>query len=151
MFINDVILPENDINPLVPIEDMVFEKDAFGRPKGAQPVDQFDAQPFLLGENGFRRSDISIMMHAESDDLKASIASRMDEVKSTPIKGDYTDEELASMCIPRRVQSQSDFRDWYASIKDRHFEDVVNDWKKKHSKKSDGSIEFEKSDDPKAD
>ena len=70
MFKSIFVFPDTDINYLIPIEELVYDKDELGRPKNAQPVDQFDAQDFMMAENGFKRNDVSALMKAESDDLK---------------------------------------------------------------------------------
>ena len=120
MFRTTYVYPENDILYLdgskESIERCGIELDSVGRPKGAQPVDQFDSQPFMMGENGFRRSDISILMSAESDDLKRAVASRMEEIKAQFPDQTLSDSELADMAKPRYCQSWSDLRDWSASL-----------------------------------
>lgn len=154
MFISDFKFPDTDINNLVPYEELVIEKDSVGRPKNAQPVDQFDAQEFMLGENGFRSSDVSLLMKAESDDLKMAIASRMQEFKSSgaDLSG-LTDAEIAQMTIPRYVNSAAQFRDWAASLDKSGFAKQVDAFieanKQKFEKPSE-SIIFENTEVPKS-
>ena len=45
MFRSVFVFPDTDINDLIPVDELVFERDSNGLPKNAQPVDQFDAQP----------------------------------------------------------------------------------------------------------
>lgn len=119
MFRNQFIYPEMDIINLQSYEDCEkcgIELDSVGRPVGSQPVDQFDSQPFMMGENGFRRSDISILMSSQSDDLKSAIAARMTEIKSNFPDQSLSDSELAKMAYPRYAQGYADTRDWMASL-----------------------------------
>lgn len=124
-----------------------IETDSVGRPLGAQPVDQFDAQPFMMGENGFRRSDIAIMMSAESDDLKRAVAARLVEINSQFPDQSLTDSELAAMAIPRSCQSAAMMRDWYASLDKSGLAKSVDDYVKAHTpKRDDSTIKFDTSD-----
>ena len=107
-----------------------FESDSVGRPVGAQPVDQFDAQPFMMGENGFRRSDIAIMMSTESDDLKRAVAARLQEIQSQFPDQSLSDSELAQMAFPRNCQSAAMARDWYASLEKSGLAKQVDDFVK---------------------
>ena len=150
MFRSVFVFPDTDINDLIPVDELVFERDSNGLPKNAQPVDQFDAQPFMLGENGFRSSDVSLLMKAESDDLKMAIASRMQEIKSSGVDlSQYKDEQIAQMTIPRYVNSAAQFRDWAASLEHSGFAKQVDAFieanKAKFEKPSE-SISFEDSD-----
>lgn len=120
MFRTTYKYPENDILFLdgskESVEKCGIELDSVGRPKGAQPVDQFDSQPFMMAENGFKRSDISILMSAQSDDLKRAVAQRMQEVQASYPDQSLSDSELADMAKPRYCQSWSDLRDWASSL-----------------------------------
>lgn len=151
MFRNQFVFPETDIFFLHSNEDCEkcgIELDSVGRPLRAQAVDQFDSQPFMMGENGFRRSDIAILMAAESDDLKRAVAARMEEIKSSFPDQTLSDFELADMAIPRHCQSGSLFRDWYSSLNhtgdakqiDAYFESL-----KSKVEKSPDTITFEDS------
>lgn len=126
-------LPENYIGSDYNPETML--KDSVGRPVGAQPVDQFDAQPFMMGENGFRRSDIAILVNAESDDLKRAVAARLSEVQSDFPDQSLSDEQLAQLTIPRNVQSSSMFRDWSAQLEHSGFAKSVNAFKEELDKR----------------
>lgn len=121
-----------------------IETDSVGRPKGAMPVDQFDAQPFMMGENGFRRSDIAILMNAESDDLKRAVAARLEEINSQFPDQSLTDSELAAMAIPRSCQSASMMRDWYSSLDKSGLAMSVDEYVKANTPKEDShdSIKF---------
>lgn len=149
MFRNQYVFPSDDINDMIPIEEMVYEKDSMGRPKNAQAVDQFDSQPFMFGENGFRRSDVSILMSAESEDLKLAIASRIQELKaSSPDYSGLSDSEIAAMTIPRCVNSAAQFRDWASSLDKSGFAKQVDSFieanKAKFEQKD--TIAFERTD-----
>lgn len=154
MFRSIFNFPETDINDLIPVENLVYEKDSVGRPKGAQPVDQFDAQPFVLAENGFRSSDVSLLMKAESDDLKLQIASRIQELKvSNPDYSGLSDSEIAQLTIPRYVNSAAQFRDWAASLDKSGFAKQVDSFieaNKAKFEKPDNSIQFTENDVPKS-
>ena len=146
MFRNEIDFGPHDINPNIDVKDLCYErvKGSDILPKGAQPVDQFDSEPFMMGENGFRRSDISILMSAQSDDLKRSIANRLQEIQVQFPDQSLSDAELAQMAIPRYAQSASGFRDWAASIEKSGFAKSVNEWidaHKSEEQKSD-TIDF---------
>ena len=114
--VSETVSPELDF-AILDAKDVPCERHNDGRPLHAQVVDQFDAQPFMQGENGFRRSDISIMFASESADVRQSIAARMIEIKnSSPSLADYSDSELAAMVIPRSCQSPETYRNWLASL-----------------------------------
>ena len=153
MFKSIFVFPDTDINYLIPIDDLVYEKDELGRPKNAQPVDQFDAQDFMMAENGFKRNDVSALMKAESDDLKNMIASRMVELKSsTPDFEGLSDSEICDLVVPKYVNSASAFRDWAASKEKSGFAKSVQayiDANKEKFEKSSDTINFEPSDNPK--
>lgn len=149
MFRNQYVFPSDDINDMIPIEEMVYEKDSMGRPKNAQAVDQFDSQSFMLGENGFRRSDVSILMSAESEDLKLAIASRIQELKaSSPDYSGLSDSEIAAMTIPRYVNSAAQFRDWASSLDKSGFAKQVDSFIEANKAKFDqkDTIAFDKTD-----
>lgn len=154
MFRSIFVFPETDINDLVSVDKLVIEKDSSGRPKNAQPVDQFDAQPFMLGENGFRSNDVSLLMKAESEDLKMQIASRMQEIKNSGVDlSGYTDEEIARMTIPRYVNSAAQFRDWAASLDKSGFAKQVESFIEANKSKfaqSDTKIDFSNTVEPKS-
>lgn len=138
MFRSQFTFPETDIFYLQSKEDVEkcgIELDSVGRPKGAQPVDQFDSQPFMMAENGFRRSDIAILVSAESDDLKRSIAARMQEIQSNFPDQSIPDNELADMAIPRHCQVGSQLRDWYASLEKSGIAKVANEYIEAHKPK----------------
>lgn len=121
MIMYKFIFSKKDYNPDFDpfIEDtskLTCPRDSVGRPQGAQAVDQFDSEPFMMGENGFRRSDIGIMMSSESDQLKQSIAARLVEIKSQPGADGLNDHELAQLAIPRSCQSPASLTDWQASL-----------------------------------
>lgn len=122
-----------------------IQTDSVGRPIGACPVDQFDAQPFMMGENGFRRSDIALLMSAESDDLKRAIAARMTEINTQFPDQSLSDSELAAMAIPRNCQSSSMMRDWAASLEKSGFSKAVDEFVKANTPKEDSpeTIKFD--------
>lgn len=139
MFRNNVCCTELDKYPVNEI----------GRPVDEIVVDQFYSQDFNLGENGFARSDIQALIHAESDDLKMQIASRIVEVKAKYADSKLTDEQIAKLAIPRYVQSDHDFREWSASLGELGLEKSLVEQIKKvneQSKDSPDVIQFDKND-----
>ena len=116
MFKNICIFEDSDINNLIPENELNIERDSLGRPINAQVVDQFDAQPFMMSENGFRKNDISILMSAQSEDLKMSILSRLTELQDSgsDLSG-LTDAQVCDLIVPRYAQGAAEFRDWVAS------------------------------------
>lgn len=145
MFRNNFVLPETDINNLIDVKDLYYEKiEGTDIPVGAQAVDQFDSQPFMMAENGFRRSDIAILMSAQSDDLKRAVAARLQEVQASYPDQSLSDEQLAQLAIPRYVQSSSDFRDWAASLSHGGFAKAVDEYisKNKPDEPEKESIKF---------
>ena len=104
----------------------ICEKDEVGNPKDSKPVDQFFSQEFNRAENGFPRSDVECFLHAESEELKAQIASRMQEIVSKYSNQELSDETLAKMVIPRWVQSAVDLREWSSQIDELGFAKAVD-------------------------
>ena len=104
----------------------ICEKNEVGLPKDSKIVDQFYSQEFNRAENGFPRSDIECFLHAESEELKAQIACRMMEIKAKYPDQNLSDETLASMVVPRYVQSGVDFREWASSINELGFAKAVD-------------------------
>lgn len=146
MFQQIIKFREGDINPLIDIKDMDYERMSGSDiiPKGAQPVDQFDSQPFMMAQNGFRRSDIAILMSAESEQLKQAISARIQDIKVSFPDQDLSDADLAAMAIPRHCQSQSAFRDWSASLEKGGFAKAVDDYiaKNKPAEEPKNTISF---------
>lgn len=148
-----VIVSKKDYNPDFDpfIEDtskLTCPRDSVGRPQGAQAVDQFDSEPFMMGENGFRRSDIGIMMSSESDQLKQTVAARLVEIKSQPGADGLNDHELAQLAVPRSCQSPASLTDWQASLECGGFAKAAEEFVSKHSPKQadESKITFENDD-----
>lgn len=80
-------------------------------------VDQFDAQPFMRGENGFNRNVISQIMAAESEDLRAMLLQRInsDPAGYAGYPKDTPAELVVDATMPRYVQTASSCRDWISS------------------------------------
>lgn len=105
-----------------------IERDSFGNPLHGQVVDQFDAQPFLQGENGFRRNDISILRAAESAEVKEAIASRLVELKDNADFAGMTDEQIAALAVPRYCQTAASVADWQSSLDHGSLAKSVDEW-----------------------
>lgn len=146
MFINPSF-PKSNPNDYINIDYSNKDNypiDSVGRPIGACPVDQFDSQSFMMGENGFRRSDIAILVSAESEDLKRAIAARIVEINSNFPDQSLSDSELAAMAIPRNCQSSSMIRDWAASLEKSGFAKAVDAFVKANTPdKPDDTIKFD--------
>lgn len=102
-----------------------------------QVVDQFDANDFAHGENGFPRSLISQIMSAESDELKQILIKRLSEVKSSDEFKGMIDEEIVKHCIPRNVQTCSSLRDFIGHMKDDGLEKALADYQSRVDKQLD--------------
>lgn len=105
----------NNFDPIdfadIPVQT---EFDQFGRPVGSCIVDQTGAQVFMTGPNGFRRSDIGILMEAQSYEVQQQILSRLVDLSSGRDTSDMSNEELIDEVIPRHLLSLPDLRDWSA-------------------------------------
>lgn len=156
MFRNSYVVPSGDCvtKHYSPLGDS-FNPDykpvcnSVGVIDGAMPVDQIDAQEFMMGENGFHRSDISVLMTSQNEDLKKSIAARWCEIKSSLPDQSLSDVDLAKMAVPRYCQSASSLRDWMASLENGSISKSVSEFIKSHTKFTptpSSNIEFEKSD-----
>lgn len=78
-------------------------------------VDQFDAQPFMRGENGFNRNIISQIMAAESMELKQMLLDRLGDLKSSGFDMSTPASDVLATVIPKNVQTSSSMRDWLVS------------------------------------
>lgn len=124
-----------------------------GKPEDGIEVDQYYSQDFCKGENGFPRSDISLLLSAQSEELKMQIAMRMKEVQGTYPDQNLSDVQLVQMCVPRNVQSAADFKSWFSQIKDDGFEKVVSAYYEKNKPKVDNpeTIKFDSDSETKTD
>lgn len=71
------------------------------------PVDQFPAQDFCLGENGFVRSPLSVALRTQDEKLRQAILSRINERDVVDNSG-KSDDELIKDLVPRSVQTPSE-------------------------------------------
>lgn len=135
------------------LPDLFIPLNNIGKPEDGIEVDQYYSQDFCKGENGFPRSDISLLLSTQSEELKMQIAMRMKEVQGTYPDQNLSDEQLARMAIPRNVQSAADFKSWFSQIKDEGFEKVVSDYYEKNKSKVDNpdTIKFDSNSDSKTD
>ena len=85
-------------------------------PDKVQVVDQFESNDFAHGENGFPRSLISQIMHAESEELQNMLLKRLSDVKVSDENKGKTNEQIIRETLPRYVQSASSLRDFLGSI-----------------------------------
>ena len=120
----------------VPPIEAKLNKD--GRVARVSSVDQFDGQDFMLGENGFKRSDISAYMHAESQKLKDAILARMQEV-DLPVgyPADTPVSEIISQIVPKYCNTSASVREFIANIPDKSWDE----YKKSLISQNDSSVD----------
>lgn len=83
------------------------------------PVDQFGAQKFCLGDNGFTRSYLAIALRTQDEQLRQAILSGISERVSRS-EGDKTDRELIESLVPRSVQSPSEIAAYVKYFNELH-------------------------------
>ena len=105
-----------------------YPKDELGNFIDMRVVDQYPSQDFMIGENGFPRSDIAQMMHTESEELRVALAARMTEIKAQYPDQNLTDEQLIKLTVPRYVQSQHEFREWASRIDELGFNKSIQEF-----------------------
>lgn len=122
-----------------------------GRVERVSAVDQFDGQEFMLGDNGFKRSDISAYFHADSEKLRQAILERMQEVKlpdgfafDTPVG------EIIDMIVPAYCKTSAQIREWMSTVKDQAFDKFVEKNFPNSESKSDDKISFVDTHEPKS-
>lgn len=120
MFKQVLDIPELDYK----LTDKLNEK---GLPRDSRVVDQFYSQDFMLGENGFPKSDVRMFLDTQSADLQMQIATRMQELKVQYPDQDLSNEEMIALTLDRNIQSAPDFQRWYAGLKDKKLEDYLNE------------------------
>ena len=105
-------------------------------PDKVQVVDQFEANDFAHGENGFPRSLISQIMHAESEELQNMLLKRLSDVKVSDENKGKSNEQIIRETLPRYVQSASSLRDFLGSIEGDGLEKAVDAYKAKLAEKA---------------
>lgn len=94
------------------VPEIVAPVDANDNLIGVQAVDQFDAQPFMMGENGFHRHPISVIMHEENADLRDALLARLDEIKSdSGFDSSVPVGDIIRQIVPRYAQLPSAMRE----------------------------------------
>lgn len=83
------------------------------------PVDQFGAQKFCIGDNGFTRSPLSIALRTQDEQLRQAILSGISERVSRS-DGDKTDSELIESLVPRSVQSPAEIAAYVKYFNELH-------------------------------
>ena len=130
----------------VPAIEAKLNKD--GRVARVSSVDQFDGQDFMMGENGFKRSDISAYMHAESQKLKDSILARMQEVDLPEgYPADTPVSEIINQIVPKYCNTSSSIREFIANIPDKSFDEYQKSLRSQ-AQSSDSKIDFSKTEQP---
>lgn len=72
-------------------------------------IDQFYAQEFCIGPNGFPESDITLLMRATTQKEYEMIAARLQEIKKTnPDNSKKSDKQIISEIWPRGFQTPSE-------------------------------------------
>lgn len=120
MFKQALEIPEFDYK----LTDKLNEK---GLPRDSRVVDQFYSQEFMLGENGFPKSDVRMFLDTQSADLQLQIATRMQEIKAQYPDQDLSNEEMIALTLDRNIQSAPDFQRWYAGLKDKKLDEYLNE------------------------
>ena len=105
-----------------------YPKDELGNFVDMRVIDQYPSQDFMMGENGFPRSDIAQMMHTDSEELRVALAARMTEIKAQYPDQNLSDEQLIKLTVPRYVQSQHEFREWASRIDELGFNKSIQEF-----------------------
>lgn len=131
--------------------DIQPELDKNGRVARVSVCDQFEGQEFMLGDNGFKRSDISVYIHADSEKLRQAILERMQEVKlpggfalDTPV-GDIIDQIVPAYC-----KTSAQIREWMSTVKDQAFDKFLEKNFPKTETSYENKINFEGTEQPKS-
>lgn len=133
----------------VPSIEAKLNKD--GRVARVSAVDQFDGQDFMMGENGFKRSDISAYMHAESQKLKDAILARMQEVDLPEgYPADTPVSEIINQIIPKYCNTSASVREFIANIPDKSWDEYQKSLNSQVNN-SESKIDFTNTSEPKAD
>ena len=98
------------------LPEIKIEYDEVGRVVGDPLIDQSFSHESNRAENGFPRSDISAFMHAESEELRRQLASKLEVFNRSNPNSGLSDEELLRTLIPRNVQSFHDCKEWMSSV-----------------------------------
>lgn len=97
-------------------------------------VDQFDAQPFMRGENGFNRNIISQIISAESMELKQLLLQKLGDLSKAPGFDPSTPaQDVLDTVVPRNVQTSSSMRDWL-SVHDKSIGKYVDGLKAEYDR-----------------
>lgn len=132
----------------VPSIEAKLNKD--GRVARVSAVDQFDGQDFMMGENGFKRSDISAYMHAESQKLKDAILARMQEVDlPAGYPADTPVSEIINQIVPKYCNTSASVREFIANIPDKSWDDYKKSLEEQ-SESSESKIDFSNTEQPNA-
>lgn len=122
-----------------------------GRVDRVSAVDQFDGQEFMLGDNGFKRSDISAYIHADSEKLRNAILERMQEVE---LPAGYSPDtpvgEIIDMIVPAYCKTSAQIREFIATVKNEAFDKVIAKYSPKSVDSEKESISFDNTDIPKS-
>lgn len=111
------------------------QKDKNGNVIDPSPVDQFDAQPFIMGENGFQRHPMSVITKMEESDLRTMLLDRLQEMSQT--KGfdpDTPVHDILEQIIPRYVQTAASLRDYVGSMEKGSIADFTKKLKEQEVK-----------------
>lgn len=100
----------------VPVSDSFVPRDNNGHVINPVVVDQYSGQEFNINQFGWMKSDVDILLQADSLSVQEKIMSRLQLLKDDPSNKDKSDQELIQSLIPRTVQSYGElsmFMDWY--------------------------------------
>ena len=107
MFANNIVAPEHDI--VLDCKDKRYLSDI-------QVIDQSEANEFCNGENGFLRSLISQIMHAESEELRVSLMKKLVETDKSSLPENISAADAVRLIKPRNVQTAASCRDWMGNL-----------------------------------
>lgn len=126
------------------------ELDKNGRVARVSVCDQFDGQEFMLGDNGFKRSDISAYIHADSEKLRQAILDRMQEVElPAGFSPDTPVGEIIDMIVPAYCKTSAQIREFMATVKDMAFDKAIAKFAPKQDDSVKSTINFEGTEQPK--
>lgn len=113
------------------VPEIVAPTDDNGNLIGVQSVDQFDGQDFMMGENGFHRHPMSVIMHEENEELRDALLARLDEIKSD---GGFDSSvpvgDIIRSIIPRYAQLPSSMREVLSYQSAKSVDEFVSKFKK---------------------
>lgn len=132
MFRNNILAPEHDI--VLDCKDKRYLSDI-------QVIDQAEANEFCNGENGFLRSMISQIMHAESEELRQSLLKKLVDTDKSSLPDNISAADAIRIIKPRSVQTAASCRDWLGGLENTGISKAVDAFVKEQELKRPKSVE----------